>query len=46
MDKADYVNKIEEKLNDRKIYEQITNDPTSKIETEVNKKGDQITKSK
>ena len=38
IDKADYVNKIEEMLNDKKIYERIKNDPTSQIKTEINKR--------
>ncbi|CAF4356108.1 unnamed protein product [Rotaria sp. Silwood2] len=37
MDKIDYSNKIEEKLNDLNIYEQVKKDPTTTIRTEINK---------
>jgi hypothetical protein len=38
MDKIDYINKIEEKLNDTNIYEQVKKDPTTAIKTEISKK--------
>ncbi|CAF4865100.1 unnamed protein product, partial [Rotaria magnacalcarata] len=38
MNKNDYFNKIEEKLNDLNVYEQVKNDPTTIIKTEINKK--------
>ena len=38
MDKIDYINKIEEKLNDTNVYEEIKKDPTSTIKTEISKK--------
>ncbi|CAF4939093.1 unnamed protein product, partial [Rotaria socialis] len=36
MNKNDYFNKIEEKLNDLNVYEQVKNDPTTIIKTEIN----------
>ena len=38
MDRIDYINKIEEKLNDFNIYEQVKKDPTTIIKTQINKK--------
>ncbi|CAF4664573.1 unnamed protein product, partial [Rotaria magnacalcarata] len=38
MNKNDYFNQIEEKLNDLNVYEQVKNDPTTIIKTEINKK--------
>ncbi|CAF1215941.1 unnamed protein product [Rotaria sordida] len=38
MNKNDYFNKIEEKLNDLNVYEQVKKDPTTIIKTEINKK--------
>ncbi|CAF5130122.1 unnamed protein product, partial [Rotaria sp. Silwood1] len=37
MDKIDYITKVEEKLNDENIYEQVKNDPTPKIKEEISK---------
>jgi hypothetical protein len=37
MDKSDYIKKIEEKLNDTNIYEQVKKDPTAKIKTAISK---------
>ncbi|CAF4298905.1 unnamed protein product, partial [Rotaria sordida] len=41
MNKNYYFNKIEEKLNDLNVYEQVKKDPTTIIKTEINK---QVTK--
>ncbi|CAF3925006.1 unnamed protein product [Rotaria sp. Silwood1] len=38
MDKKDYINKIEGKLNDPNTFEQAKKDPTTTIKTEINKK--------
>ncbi|CAF4578159.1 unnamed protein product [Rotaria sp. Silwood2] len=38
MDKNEYMKKIEEKLNDLNVYEQVKKDPTTIIKTEISKK--------
>ena len=38
MNKNDYINKIEEKLNDLNVYEQVKKDPTTIIKAKINKK--------
>jgi hypothetical protein len=37
MDEVDYINKIEEKLNNTNIYEQVKKDPTTKIKNNISK---------
>ncbi|CAF2852485.1 unnamed protein product [Rotaria sp. Silwood2] len=36
MDKSEYINKIEEKLNDNNIYEKLTKDPTDELKLKIN----------
>ncbi|CAF5049984.1 unnamed protein product, partial [Rotaria sp. Silwood1] len=38
MDKNDYIDKIEEKLNDKNVYKRINKDPTATIKAEISKK--------
>jgi hypothetical protein len=38
MDKLDYITKIEEKLSDKNVYQQVKTDPTTKIKEEINNK--------
>ncbi|CAF3942210.1 unnamed protein product, partial [Rotaria sp. Silwood1] len=38
MDKSDYITKVEEKLNDKNVYELIKNDPTTTIKEEISEK--------